>query len=231
MWATGLHKVKRNSDGFTLIEVLVVLMVIALVGSVIALSVDSGARSYQQQAANRLFRAIADQAKEEAELTGLDHGLLIQPKIDQSGRQLFQYQWRRRTQPPLYEFFKEDIGADSEFAADGGRQLARPEWEVTDDVLYLPRELPSGLLVRMSIDDVPVDFRRLTRDTQNDERRDDGKKDIKPQVIFYASGEATPATIEFIEEELEESLWRYQWDLFGQLEVEIAGELEGSDGV
>lgn len=204
-----------NNDGFSLIEVLVVLLVIALVGSLVALSVDSGSSEYEINAANRMFRAVAQQARDEAELTGLDHGLTLDTLRDDAGDTVLEYRWWRRTQKPLYEFFTTDNVDQSPDAE--VRRERQPEWEIRDDVLYSARQMPRGLELKMWVSDVPVELARIKPRRENDK--------IKPLMIFYASGEATPAVVELLERESGDSLWRYEWDLLGQLEMEWRGEV------
>jgi type II secretion system protein H len=213
------RRTSNRSRGFTLIEVLIVLLIIALVGSVVALSVDSGSQSYEMESASRLFKAIAKQAAEEAELTGLDHGLTIEPVRDDFNQERYEYRWWRRSQEPLYAFFAGDDVTSGVGGPD--RRVPQAQWETLDDLLYKSRQLPPGIELTASVADVPVDFRR--RRPSEDVRK------VDPLIIFYASGEATPASVEWIDKENEESLWRFQWDLFGQLEFEIRGELEAVD--
>jgi prepilin-type N-terminal cleavage/methylation domain-containing protein len=204
-----------NNRGFSLVEILVVLLVIALVGSLVALSVDSGSSAYEVNAANRMFRALANQARDEAELTGLDHGLTLEMVSDERGDKLLQYRWWRRTQQPLYEFFAGEV-EPGVTGTERNREV-EPEWEVLNEVLYQTRTLPANLELKMSVGNIPVDLARI--------KPRKGNKQIAPLMVFYASGEATPAVVEFLEKDTGDSLWRYQWDLLGELELEWRGEV------
>ena len=49
----------------------------------------------------------------------------------------------------------------------------------------------------------------------------------EPQVVFYASGETTPGSMELRDEDSGELLWRLEWDLLGRFEVLRDGEAPG----
>lgn len=46
----------------------------------------------------------------------------------------------------------------------------------------------------------------------------------KPQLVFFAGGEVTPGTIDFIDQQTSELLYRLQWDLLGRSELLPKGE-------
>jgi len=46
----------------------------------------------------------------------------------------------------------------------------------------------------------------------------------KPQLVFFAGGEVTPGTMDFIDQQTAELLYRLQWDLLGRSELLPKGE-------
>lgn len=69
----------RNAPrrGFTLLEILVVVVIIGVLAGAVVLAVDSGSARQLEREANR-FSALLQQACEQAELGGRDIGVLIQ---------------------------------------------------------------------------------------------------------------------------------------------------------
>ena len=84
--------------------------------------------------------------------------------------------------------------------------------------LFAEQRLPPGIALELELEDAP--FVELSPD-------DDGEAEIiSPQVVFYASGEATVGTINVFQVEDGELLWRIEWDLFGRFDVLRRGEAE-----
>jgi len=81
-----------------LLELLLTLVVIGLIISLAGLSVSSGRRSYEVDAALRNFADIAEYALDEAQLSGRDMGLLIE-KRSEGGATIFSAQWLQRNGP------------------------------------------------------------------------------------------------------------------------------------
>lgn len=94
MPATGCHR-SHNNRGFTLLELLVVMLVITLVYTLASLGVatDRG----EQELENTVHRLaeVAEFALEEAELRGVDLGLLLVRESSYEGT-VVHYHWRER---------------------------------------------------------------------------------------------------------------------------------------
>jgi general secretion pathway protein H len=84
--------------GFSLLELLLTLVVIGLIISLAGLSVSSGRRSYEVDAALRNFADIAEYALDEAQLSGRDMGLFIERRSE-GGATIFSAQWLQRNGP------------------------------------------------------------------------------------------------------------------------------------
>lgn len=79
--------------------------------------------------------------------------------------------------------------------------------------------LPPGIALELELEDAPLVELSLEED-------DDKKKDDKlnPQVVFYASGEATPGALNIRRIDGDDVLWRIEWDLLGNFKVLPKGE-------
>ena len=84
--------------GFSLLEMLLTLVVIGLIISLAGLSVSSGRRSYEVDAALKNFADIAEYALDEAQLSGRDMGLFIERRSE-GGATIFSAQWLQRNGP------------------------------------------------------------------------------------------------------------------------------------
>ena len=68
----------RRQRGFSLLELLVALMVIVLVTTMVNLTVSSGGQDIQLESMVRNVADVGSYALDEAQMTGVDYGLLIE---------------------------------------------------------------------------------------------------------------------------------------------------------
>ncbi len=92
---------------------------------------------------------------------------------------------------------------------EGGWRMPQPDREIYDPIDFsfdvdIALQLEEGLGVEL----VPLD----------------DPASATPQVMYYASGEATPGAIEVRSDESGELLWRLEWDLLGRAELMRRGE-------
>lgn len=71
-----LKLARASSRGFTLLEILVVVIIIGTLAAAVVLAVDGGSARQLDREAER-FRALLGQACEQAELSGRDFGVLM----------------------------------------------------------------------------------------------------------------------------------------------------------
>ena len=184
--------VLRRQRGFSLLELLVALIVVVLFTSLANLTINSGGQDIQLQSTVYNLADVAGYALDEAQMTGVDYGLLLREDQD-TGETIYSYQWLER-------------GLDGWGAPISGKEL------------FAEQRLPPGIALELELEDAP--FVELSPD-------DDGEAEIiSPQVVFYASGEATVGAINVFQVEDGELLWRIEWDLFGRFDVLRRGEAE-----
>lgn len=81
--------------GFSLLELLVTLFVVVLITSLVTLNVGSGSGDIRLEAKVRNLADVASYALDEAQMLGLDYGLLLQ-RVDVDGEVIHTYSWRER---------------------------------------------------------------------------------------------------------------------------------------
>lgn len=91
----GIGVSPSRRRGFSLLELLLTLVIIGLIVSMAGLSVSSGRRPYQIEAAARHFADVAEYALDEAQLRGTDMGMLLETH---AGREetVYSYRWLQR---------------------------------------------------------------------------------------------------------------------------------------
>lgn len=82
-------------QGFSLLELLVTLFVVVLVSSLVTLNVTSGGGDIRLDAQVRNLADVSSYALDEAQILGVDYGLLLQ-RLDVDGEVRYTYGWRER---------------------------------------------------------------------------------------------------------------------------------------
>jgi general secretion pathway protein H len=190
----GITTVSRQR-GFSLLELLVALTVIVLVTSLVSISFDSGGQDVRLEATVRNLADVASYALDEAQMTGLNYGLLLEEEYV-AGEVRYSYSWLERQLDGWVE------------PASGKELFAR-------------QQLPPGIALELEVETAPVEELSLEQDTE---------EIVTPQVVFYSSGEATVGAIDVRRMEDSALLWRIEWDLLGQFDVLLRGEVEEEEG-
>ena len=89
VWVAGLQR------GFSLLELLVTLIVIVLITSMVTLNVGSGSRDIQLESQLRNLSDVATYALDEAQMLGVDYGLVLY-QVSRDGQLSYAYSWRER---------------------------------------------------------------------------------------------------------------------------------------
>jgi general secretion pathway protein H len=195
----------QRQGGFSLLELLVALFVVVIITSLVTLTVNSGGQDVELDAKVRSLADISSYALDEAQMRSVDMGLLIE-RIDEREGTAFVYSWRERT-------------------PEGWR---RP---IVDADIFGSQRFPTGLELSLEVEDTLIEVLSAQElaleelsgglsDTQNEVT-----DEVRPQVIFYSSGEATVASIQLRQEKTGDVLWRIEWDLLGRSKLLRRGEL------
>lgn len=129
--------------GFSLLELLVALIVVVLVTTLVNLSVSSGGQDVALRAMAYELEDVATYALDEAQMTGVDYGLLLE-EDEKAGAVTYRYRWLER---------KVDGWGDPASGKDVFRQGQMPPG------ITLELELEESPLVELSLDDDEKDER------------------------------------------------------------------------
>jgi general secretion pathway protein H len=189
-------KVKQQ-HGFSLLELLVALFVVVIITSLVTLSVNSGGEGIELDAKVKSLADVSSYALDEAQLRGVDMGLLLE-RVDKNGERVFRYRFLERTP----------------------RGWLTPEIEVD---IFAARTFPSTVELSLEMENTLVDLTGEQQPIQppSSEGIIAGPD---PQVIFYSSGETTVGIISLRQEKTGELLWTIEWDLVGRFTLLRRGE-------
>lgn len=186
--------VSPRQRGFSLLELLVALMVVVLVTTLVNLSVSSGGQDIALQSQVLNLADVATYALDEAQMSGVDYGLLLQEE-EQAGETVYGYSWLQRE---VDRWVEPDVSGD----------------------MFAPQQLPPGVALELELEDAPVVELDLEENDLLHGNGDEDEEDrIVPHVVFYASGETTVGAINVRQVDSGELLWRIQWDLLGRFEA------------
>ena len=143
-------KRRANQTGFTLIEILVVLIIVGLLAALAVFNMAGSSQKRELENTVQDLFLLMQTASEQAILNNLELGLLIE---DDNYR---------------FVSYQDDTG----------------EWKLSGERLFRARPLPEWLT--------------LTDYIENDAPRLTSAEDrLRPDVVFFSSGETTPFILEF----------------------------------
>jgi general secretion pathway protein H len=125
---TARQQVRQR--GFSLLELLVTLFVVVLITSMVTLNVNSGGQDILLEARVRNLAYVASYALDEAQMTGVDYGLLLE-EVDVDGETVYTTSWRERYQ-------------EGWRSPDSGKEI------------FAREKLPPGLELQLALEDVPA---------------------------------------------------------------------------
>lgn len=200
---------RSRQSGFSLLELLVALFVVVIITSLVTLTVNSGGQDIELEAKVRSLADISGYALDEAQMRGVDMGLLIE-RIDEADGIAYAYSWRERT-PQGWQ---------------------RP---VVDADIFDEQRFPVGLELILELEDTHVEVlsaKERALDNlagENSTAQTNVTDEVVPQVILYSSGEVTVGSIALRRATTGELLWRVEWDLLGRFTLMRRGELPVDD--
>lgn len=179
--------------GFTLLEILVVIVIIGIIVSAATLSIGVLGRDREAEDQSRRFWAVLQQAREEAELQSLDVGVYVAS----GGYEFVRYDRRRAAWMPI---------AEDEFYA--ARELPQG--------LRFRLWLDSREAVLK-----PTLADREQEQDEDKEKEDKNKKNDQPppQIMVLSSGDIVPFDLQ-VERETQPALWRIVGTTDNDLRVE-----------
>lgn len=211
----------RRLSGFTLIEVLVVIVIIGVMASMIVVSVSLGdPRRELTREAERL-RAVLALAAEEAVIQQIELGA----EFTESGYRFLKWDMPGGDTAAM-QTGEDDPGLSG---GDGGsvpQQEIDPEtgepivpeaeWQVFEgDEILREYELPEGMRMLVEVDFEQVDV--LAKPTEKSRITTENK--LVPTLLFLSSGETSPFRIElFLESDAKEPLF-IEGSVIGQVTV------------
>jgi general secretion pathway protein H len=167
----------RHAAGFTLLEVLVVIVIIGILTSMAVISVNVlGGDHEMQEEANRM-QAILLQTREDAVLQSRDIGM----RVDATGYDFLEYdgrveQWRTVENDPLLRARALPDGLRLSLRLEDREVQLKPRQPATERDPILPQ-----VVLQASGDLVPFDV-RLARDGTDENRRVSGTLEGKIEV-------------------------------------------------
>jgi general secretion pathway protein H len=188
-----------------LLELLLVLVIVGLIVTIAGISVSSGSRHYTVDGAVRVFADIAEYAMDEAQLTGFDMGLLIEEHEGEEGP-VYSFQWLQRG---------DGIWRDG----------------VLDRELFGRQKFPDDIEVRLEVEEGETSLEQDSQEQEFQEQdiQEDDEPTLRPQVVFYNSGETTPGVLSLRRRDDGELLWEVEWDLIGRIELRRGGVYEDEE--
>lgn len=158
--------VARAARGFTLMEILVVIVVIGVIVSAATLSINVLGRDREAEEEMRRLWAVLVQAREESELQGIDTGLFI----SEQGYEFLRFEPRENRWVPIqYDtlFAPRELPEELRFRmwVESRAIVLRPGSRVDREDLDEDKKWPPQVLVLSSGDILPFEL-RVERDAQ-----------------------------------------------------------------
>lgn len=172
-----------GSSGFTLIELLVVIVIIGIIVATASLAVGVLGRDRELEEEAKRFAAVLNQAREEAELQGMDVGVLMaQPAYEYWRYDGRREQWKPIEDDHLFKTRELPEGVRARLWIDGREVVLKPKLEAYDEKepdKYLPQ------VMALSSGDVSPFEVRLEREGTPEQWRVIGAADnsVKAEAI------------------------------------------------
>ena len=225
-----------NTKGFTLIEIMVVIVIIGIMSAVAALNVVSndGSRLLKREVTR--FKAVLMQALDEAVLQQRELGL----QVSEDGYQFLSWD-REEADPATVNPANVNPTNPSNTLTTSGTQqaaLPKPAWQLIENSpSFGEHQLTEGIRIMLELEDTEVvkivtadatvqGETELTRTNLNLSEigpHVDENTTEPPDVYILSSGEMTPFTVEFFLEEDSDKAINVKGDELGRIVVDYGG--------
>lgn len=182
---------RRDLTGFTLIEIMVVMVIIGVLATMISLSIGGRSTDDRMQAEARRLQQLIRFAADEAQAKGLEIGL--------------------RHTPAGFEFVGLESGGGWSVYQDSS---LRPRKIPTPFYLEMRVE---GKLIPPAAEVKPEAEQKKTEDEEADENEEE-ESAVKPQILLLSSGEMTPFTLD-LKLKGHPAWYRVEGDVLGRLSL------------
>ncbi|ROS01346.1 type II secretion system protein H (GspH) [Sinobacterium caligoides] len=196
----------RRQTGFSLLEILIVVVVVAIAGGMVMSTIPSGITPQQQLSQSRELSSYLRLQREVAVMTGYSYGLRLTEEAVEDEIDAYRYHG---------EWFVLDVE--------------------NGDVSWLPSErvkpftIKRGYLLRLAIDEQPLvlpDYNAEAAEDRDDgeERDEEVKSEDGPQLLFLSSGELNGFTIELCRDPKQPICHRIEGSYLGRISLEDGSE-------
>ena len=206
---------RPNVKGFTLLEVMLVVLLMGLTVSIVVMNYQTRSPTYRLDEEEQRFRMIWDYARQEAILSGSFLGV----KVDKN-----QYQWLVY-QPKKQNVTNQDVERilpAHEYHQDAWAKITSLTSKAKDK-RFAAHELDEDMSLSVEVDGLPLmqknDQPQELFTSESDFSDEDNPKELSPQIYLFPSGESSSFKITF---ELIDDDERYsttlKGDVFGRVQ-------------
>ena len=192
---TSIRSWKISKQGFTLIEMMAVLLIVGIAASIAALSIGSGTRPQEVKNATRQLYNAINLAFEEAVYANQQFGLRFDIDLEDD-EPAYVYQWLI-------------------FNAEERR------WFLTDIEALAEQKLPSKLILEIEVEGQQVIIGEQKKEAEDIifkvKKTADDEIEIHPDIYFFSSGETQNFIIRIADEATPNNKFRLIGNLLGQV--------------
>lgn len=214
-----------TGNGFSLLELLVVILIIGLAVGLVSFSGGGNNSAYQLREELRFFANTLGLLAEEASLSGDQYGVdFYWDMVD--GEEVYGYRWLKLDIPQIDEEKELNTDPDSVANIDGDNrvqtEIREEQWLPYTPVDFEQEGLFSGnYLLRIEVDGIELEIMEKLIPEEI------GKLDAEvllPDIWLFSSGEVTPFKLSLVDREVPELYQEIHVDMLGRMSLETEEE-------